>query len=209
MLAPALVDQLEHDLALELAHRLLRRAVGWGGHRLFFFLVELDCLAHEGLVQGVGADHVLQHLHALLGREIEAGLGEQAVEIPFLVEIRRAVRPDHRVEGRGDDVDGALAEVFAFHDLDTPGVDDLALLVHHFVVLEDVLADLSVARFDGVLRAFDRLGDHLRFDRLVLGHRAVHYPRHGTGREHAKELVLEREVEATFAGVALAARATA
>ena len=89
------------------------------------------------------------------------------------------------------------------------GVDDLALLVHHLVVLEDVLADLGVAGLDGVLRPLDGLGDHLRLDRHVVGKRLAHHPVHGAGGEQAHELVLEREVEAALAGVALTAGAAA
>ena len=53
------------------------------------------------------------------------------------------------------------------------------------------------------------LRDHLRLDRLVLGHRAVHHPRDGARREEAQQLVFEREVEATLAGIALATRTAA
>ena len=84
-------------------------------------------------------------------------------------------------------------------------VDDLALLVHHLVVLEDVLADLGVAGLDGVLRLLHRLRDHLRLERHVVGERLAHHPRHGAGGEQAHELVLERQVEAALAGIALAA----
>ena len=148
----------------------------------------------------------LQRLDALLGREIQAGLGEQAVEIPFLVEIRRAMRPDHRVDGGGDDVYRALAEILALHDLDAPGVDHLALLVHHFVVLEDVLADLGVADLDVVLRPLDGPGDHAVLDGHVLGE-AAHGPLQHALREQAHQLVFEREEEPALAGVALAAAA--
>ena len=88
-------------------------------------------------------------------------------------------------------------------------VDHLALLVHHLVVLEDVLADLGVAGLDGVLGPLDGLGDHLRLDRHVVGQGLAHHPAHGAGGEQAHQLVLERQVEAALAGVALAARTAA
>ena len=50
----------------------------------------------------------------------------------------------------------SVAEVLALEDLVARRVDDLALLVHDLVVLEDVLADLGVAGLDGVLRPLDR-----------------------------------------------------
>ena len=102
-----------------------------------------------------------------------------------------------------------LAEVGVVEDLVAALVDDLALLVHHLVVLEDVLADLGVALLDGVLRPLDGLGDHLRLDRHVVGQGLAHHPVHGAGGEQAHELVLERQVEAALAGIALTARATA
>ena len=39
-------------------------------------------------------------------------------------------------------------------------VNNLALLVHHVVVVEDVLTHLKVARFDLLLRPFNGLGNH-------------------------------------------------
>ena len=56
-----------------------------------------------------------------------------------------------------DQLDRRVVDVLAIDHLLAPLVDDLALLVHHLVVLEDVLADLGIARFDGVLRALDGL----------------------------------------------------
>ena len=66
-------------------------------------------------------------------------------------------------------LDGLLVEVAALEDHVAALVDDLALLVHDLVVLEDVLADLGVAGLDGVLCPLDRLGDHARLDRHVVG----------------------------------------
>ena len=43
----------------------------------------------------------------------------------------------------------------ALEDLAAQRVDVLALLVHHVVVLEEVLADGEVLRLDLLLRAFD------------------------------------------------------
>ena len=109
------------------------------------------------------------------------------------------------VDGLGEVLDRLLAQVGAVEDLVAAPVDHLALLVHDLVVLEDVLADLGVALLDGVLRPLDGLGDHLRLDRHVVGQGLAHHPLHGAGGEEPHELVLERQVEAALAGVALAA----
>ena len=88
-------------------------------------------------------------------------------------------------------------------------VDDRALLVHHLVVLEDVLADLEVLLLDLGLRALDGLGDHLRLDRHVVGQVEPGHDRLERGAvEAAHQLVAEREVEAGLARVALTAGTT-
>ena len=134
----------------------------------------------------------------------------ELVEVPVLGELARAVRGDRAGRSASSIASSACSrEVFAVEDLLAAPVDHLALLVHHLVVLEDVLADLEVAVLDGALRALDRLRDHLRLERHVVGERAVHHPVHRAGREQAHEVVFERQVEAALARVALAARATA
>ena len=89
-------------------------------------------------------------------------------------------------------------------------VDDLALLVHHVVVLEHALADEEVLLLDLLLGALDLLGEHLGLDRLLLallGGRAeaVEDLVDPVAGEQAHEVVLGGEVEARLAGVALAA----
>ena len=45
-------------------------------------------------------------------------------------------------------------------------VDALALLVHHLVVFQEVLADVEVALFDFLLGALDAPRDHAALDGL-------------------------------------------
>ena len=102
-----------------------------------------------------------------------------------------------------------LLEVVAVDDLQPALVDDLALLIHHLVVLERVLAHFGVAGLDRVLRPLNRLGHRLRLDRHVIGQCPAHHPAHGAGGEQTQQLVVEAQVEAALARVALAARAAA
>ena len=94
------------------------------------------------------------------------------------------------------------------------GVDDLALLVHDVVVLEDVLSCGEVHRLDLALRALDGLADQARLDGHVVGD-VVRFAMndadavHAVAAEQAHEVVFEREVELRRAGVALAAGAAA
>ena len=67
-----------------------------------------------------------------------------------------------------------LAEVLAVEDLLPAAVDDLPLLVHDLVVLEDVLADLEVAVLHRALRALDR-GPMTEEELEWLENSAAHY----------------------------------
>src|SRR5262249_60950727 len=91
-------------------------------------------------------------------------------------------------------------------DLLAVAVDALALVVHHLVVLEEVLADVEVALLDLLLGGLDAPRHHAALDRLALLHA---HPGQGLGDELAGEdahqVVLQRQVEAAAAGVALAA----
>ena len=68
------------------------------------------------------------------------------------------------------DADDVLAPLLAVEDVAAKPIDRLALLVHDVVVLEQVLADVEVARLDLLLGALDRARHHARLDRLALLH---------------------------------------
>ena len=73
-------------------------------------------------------------------------------------------------------------------------VDALALLVHHLVVFEQVLADVEVAFFDLLLGAFDAAADHAAFDRLAFLHaQAGEHVRHPLAGEDAHQVVFQRQ----------------
>ena len=92
----------------------------------------------------------------------------------------------------------------AFEQLPAQRVDVLALLVHHVVVLEQVLADGEVLRLDLLLRPLDGLGHHAVLDRHPLFHaESIHQPLDAVRPEDAHQVVLEREVEPRGAGVSL------
>ena len=73
-----------------------------------------------------------------------------------------------------------------------------------------MLARLEVLRLDRLLRSGNALGDHLGLDGHVLFHaQPQHQLLHFLAAEDAQQIVLQREVEAGAAGVALAAGASA
>ena len=100
-------------------------------------------------------------------------------------------------------------DVFALEHGLTLGVDDGALLVHHVVVLQHVLANLIVTGFDGLLRGAHALGDGLGLDRLAFFHALGHDLGHQLGVEQTHQIVFQRQIEAGLARIALTAGTTA
>ena len=200
VLAPALVDDAQHHLTLDLAHHL-------GTELGLALLVVGGGLGHHQVVEIVGVAGVEQVVGGQLRRPEQRQLLGEAVDVPLVGGDRLAVRLDQRVDGLGQVLGGGGLEVFALEDLVAAHVDHAPLLVHDLVVLEDVLADLGVLLLDRGLRPLDRLRDHLRLDRLVVVE-ATHRPLQRTGGEQTHQLVVEAEVEPALAGVALTAGTT-
>ena len=103
-----------------------------------------------------------------------------------------------------------LADVIVAHDVEALLEDDFALIVHHVVVLEDVLADVEVARLDLLLRLLQSLVDPGVRDRLAfLQPKLLQHAVHAVRAEDAHQVVFERQIELRAAGIALAAGAAA
>ena len=87
--------------------------------------------------------------------------------------------------------------IFALENLAAHRVDVLALLVHHVVVFEEMLADREVLRFDLLLGALDGARDHAVLDRHALFHaELLHQAGNAIGPEDSHQVVFEREIEA-------------
>ena len=184
MLAPTLVEDLEHDVTLDLLGH-----VQAAGIVLTLLFVERDRVVDD---QGHNVVTVLVGVERLVvktGRVVGLQIHHQRIDVPVLGELRLEPFVDRFTESLFDHLDRGVMNVFAVNDLLAPSVHDLALFVHHFVVLEHVFTYLSVTSFNGVLRALDCLGNHLGLNCLVVGHRAVHDPRHRAGREEAQQVV--------------------
>jgi hypothetical protein len=103
-----------------------------------------------------------------------------------------------------------LGHVVGAHERLALGVDLAPLVVHHVVVLEQVLARVEVARLDLLLRPLQRLVDPGVDDGLAfLEAELLQHPAHAVAAEDAHEVVFEREEEAARARVALPAGAAA
>ena len=91
------------------------------------------------------------------------------LDIPLL---GQRVFRDRQRHGRGNRLGAHIGDrrrhVARVHDLAALLVDDLALIVHHVVVFEELLPDVVVARFDLLLRFGERLVDPGMDDRLAI-----------------------------------------
>ena len=117
---------------------------------------------------------------------------------------------DQRIDRVVAHFDDDIVDGLGIHDVRALLVDHLALIVHHVVVFDDLLAHVVIARLDLLLRCLDRLRQPFRTDRLAIGEVAVHHPREQrVGAEDAQQVVLEAQVELRQPGIALAPRAAA
>ena len=109
-----------------------------------------------------------------------------------------------------EQIDHHLPAIGPFEQILTKAVDAFSLLVHDFVVFEQVLASLEVPLFDLFLGRFDPPADHAALDPLALFHAERFQDRFdpGTG-EDPHQVVFERQIETAAAGVSLASAAAA
>ncbi len=204
MVFPARVNGAQDGDALEFVH-------GFGSEALFLFIVG-------------GADDVLEVFEDVLpldGLEVHAFEAHvqpkvsphpfaESTQVPLVGE--RLIR-DELLHGFVEHVVNHFERVFLeirLVECSLPlSVNDLALLVHHVIVLEEMFADFEVVRFDAFLRGLDGFADERVLDGLVLlDAEPVHHAHDAVGAEEAHQVVLERDVEAGGAGVALTSRAT-
>ena len=86
-----------------------------------------------------------------------------------------------------------MLQTFTNEHIQATGVKRLTLLVHHVVVVEQVLTHVEVPRFDLLLGAFDNPGQHAVFDRFAFFHTdAVPPLGNAIGFEDAQQVVFER-----------------
>ena len=138
----------------------------------------------------------------------------QAHEVPVLGVLSLGTEllhlAPHGIVGHIIDV---AQEVLAVQDLVALLVDDPALLVHHVVVVEHLLAHGEIYLLDLALGTLDGSADQLGLDGYIRRHVvACHHGGnsvHAIAAEEAHEVVLKREVELGLARIALAAGASA
>ena len=131
----------------------------------------------------------------------------QARRVPLLgISVFRNVPGDKVVDDVLAHLRDRVRQALGIHQLDALLEDDLALVIHHVVVLQKVLADVEVARLDLLLCLFEGLVDPGMDDRLVfLEAELLQHAVHAFGAEDTHQVVLQGQVEFRTAGIALAA----
>jgi hypothetical protein len=206
MLAPVAVDGLQQHLLLDGAHRLGAVAGDLRRH-------ELVGLLHQALADRLLVDALL--VGPLRDRQVDAeivlDLALQLLGLPLVgIGLLGDVLGDEVLDQLVAHVARRLGEILGLHDLPALAEDRLALVVHHVVELQQVLADLEVARLDLALGALQRLVHPGVDDRLAFLHAELAEHRvEPVGPEDPHQVVLEREEEQRAAGVALPAGAAA
>src|SRR5918992_5327801 len=209
VLAPAVVDDLEQHVALERAHQLLAEL-------LLALVVGVDDVLAQLLDERLAALALAEVVGVVRDRVDLLELREQRIEVPVLLVLALHVLAGEPLDRVGDLRARHVRHVLALQDAVAVLVDDLALLVHDVVVLEDALALEEVLVLDLLLGALDLLGEHPVLDRqlvallVLLGEElVVEDAVDPVAREQPHQVVLGREVEAGLARVALAAGAAA
>ena len=119
-------------------------------------------------------------------------------------------RADEFVDHFAAHIGDLVAHIVGRHDLLALLEHDLALVVEHVVVFQDVLAHLEIARFDLLLRFFERLVHPRMGDRFAFFETQPLQDRiHALRPEDAHQVVLQAQEEFRRAGIALTARTAA
>ena len=201
------VEHLQHHRLLEVAHGL---AADLGLLARVGLLERLEDAAAQGLLVELGVLLQPPAQRQALAELALDGLLEPG-DVPLLLDaVRGDIGAHHRLDHVAAHLADGLRDVIAGEQLVALRVDHLALVVGDVVVLEQVLAHVEVVRLDLALGVLDRLRHPRVLDGLALLHaELLHQRRHAVGGEDAHQAVLEREVEAARARVALAPGAPA
>ena len=192
MVLPSLIEQLQQNRTFGDAHHLGAVIRGLLRHLAVYRLADalFDFLVGDALFLGPVADRQIQpeQPHAFL---------MQCIGIPLLgIGIFGDAAPDGRLDHFLAHFRQGLADIGDAHQVLALFVDHLALIVHHIVVAQQVLADVEVACLNLLLRLFQRLVDPGMDDRFAFFKtKALEDAVHAVGSEDPHEIVFEREEE--------------
>ena len=169
---PQAINSCNHHSSFQRTHRFFTELLD--GQRvvvelLFCFLVlgfnVAQDLAHQVIAgqRAVAAILLLNFLRSNRGRVVTAQGVPQFLEVPF---TRRQTVGLFSDDPRHQGLHEALhlgAQILAFQDATALLVDQLTLVSHHIVILQDVLSNLKVTSLNLVLCGGNRTGDDTIF----------------------------------------------
>ena len=202
MVHPLGVDLFEQHDALQLAGDVLAQLRLTLGVQLMHLLFDLlgELLAVHAL------ELIRLDVQQVAGNQADEVVAE-ALHVPVLrLHAVRHVHADRRLDRLVHHGQDGILEVLAVQYAVALAVDDLALLVHDVVELQDVFTDAEVAALDLALGALDGVGEDLVLDRGVLVDlEGLHQVVDAVAAEQSHQVVFQRQVEAGAARVALTA----
>ena len=152
---PLAVNGLQQQLFFDVAHGFGTEGFQFGGHQLVAF--RHQTFAHHFLINALfGGPFQHRQVHAQLFDH--SGIKPRRVPLIGIGFRRQEVVNqilDHLMAHVLDD----LAKVFGLHDLQPLPENGLALIIHHVVEFQQLLADVEVAAFDLGLRPFKAFVD--------------------------------------------------
>ena len=202
MVHPLAVYTLQQADTLQLPHQRCTVAL---------LLVVQD--VHAALIQHIG-DALLRDVvvighgvvEVLVGGQPAQIVAAECAEVPLILHVACEELLAAGLDVLLQHIVHLGADVLAVQHLVALAVDDLTLLVHDVVVLQDILADLEVAALEFLLGRLDGTGDHPVLDGGVLvDAQRAHQALHAVAAEQTHQVVLEAQVEAGCTGVALTA----
>ena len=193
MLAPLGVDGLQQDLLFDVAHRIAAEGFQLFGHHRVRSLADplFDHVLINALFCGPINDGQIQR------QAFDQG-GLQPLTVPLIgIGFRRHIGIDQIGNNLMAHILHDFRQVFALHDFQTLAKDRLALVIHHIVEFQQLLADVEVAAFDLCLRLFKALVDPRVNDGLAFLHPQFRQNRIKPLRaENPHQIVFKAEEEA-------------
>ena len=141
MFLPVLVYRDEQNPAFELAEIRIRN----DAHELVIFFLQ-SLMISSGTISAV-LEYRAFLFRLVLDAETALQLGMEAVPVPFFgIAVREDILRHLDVAGIFNAVHNILTDIFALEDPAAEPVNDLALLVHHVVVIEQILTRIEALR---------------------------------------------------------------
>ena len=202
---PFVVDDSKHDDLFQLAHDFFRE-------HCLALLVSVLRQFFQVLFEFVAAEFFqFRNLQCSDGRENFFRVFNQLVKLPlfgikFFVRVLIHFLLDYVI----DHAANVVTQIFSAQNFFPLAVQNLALLIHHVIILKDVLANVKVARLNFFLRVFNRPRYQRVLNRLVLFHAEFVHDFGDIFRgEQSHQVIFQRNVKPRLARVTLTATAPA